>query len=1210
MMSAPADTERGGSARPDYRQRLRSILSQEDDEPARRIRRVLGLGADWFGVERGLLVQVPPSGDTCTVDAASASAPDLTRGLTGDLLSTYCRMVATEGEPLALTNAPGQAWPGEPAYASSLLATYIGTQVHAHGDSYGVVCFADLAPREAPFGENDRTFLELLAQGVGRILEQQTTQDAHSSPSQSLSGGAQHYQTALKHSPVLFAKVDADLRYEWIYNPHEDFSSDAVVGRRDDELDSGPGIDQLMDLKRRAIETGTQIREEITFDRSDGLNAYDVTATPLREGPGDAVTGVVTASLNITEQKQTERKHRESEARYRALAKNFPNGAVGVYDRDLRYTLVEGTLLGETLPAAEALEGSRVPEALPEKTARDLVPLFRAAIAEGATDHMETEYAGRTWCVWATPLRDSAGTIYAGLSFAQDITERKERAATLRRQRNLLEQTQQLAGSWELDLRTDALSWSDETYRIHGLPPDTDLDLETAFSFFPPAARSEVREALRTCCEERASYDLELPLVTAEGNQRWVRAVGGPVNIEDGEVRKVAGAFQDITERKEAERELRDREARLRGLTNSIPGVVYQVVADSPESFRYDFVSEHTASLLGISADPDGFHERFLQHVPPSHRDRARQAIANTIRNASSLRLQVPFDPPEGDRIWLFCLSTPEQRGDTLLLDGVMLDITDQKRAERRLREERDRFATLFHNLPTPVVRGRPDADGHLRAQSVNAAFESVFGHAAEAAEGADLQSLIVPPDQQGSADSIRRRLLAGKAVDREVERMTADGRRNFRVQVALREGDPMPEEGYAIYTDITERKRRERILRERREKVKALYEAADQLLRATDAAEIAASILTLITDVFGYRVGVHLVRDEQLIPLESSPDLPPQSALCTPISLDANAGPARAVREQDTLEFENLPAPDDPFAPERFRAATIVPIGEHGTISVGATTPGTIDGFDRRLIKVLATYASAVLDRLDREEALIEAKEAAEEAARLKSSMMANMSHEIRTPLTSIIGFAELLADELEGLLGTFAEKAHQSSNRLLKTLNSVLELSRLEAGAFNLERERVCLRPIAKKTVERLRPEAARADVQVRTQLPDGPVEGPLHEEAVRRILENLLENAIKFTPAQGTVTVCVRTDAGDAVLDVEDTGIGISDDALPDIFETFKQESEGLDREYEGSGLGLSIVQELTDALDGTLELETEKGVGSRFTVRLPRPHDSPA
>ena len=174
-----------------------------------------------------------------------------------------------------------------------------------------------------------------------------------------------------------------------------------------------------------------------------------------------------------------------------------------------------------TLPPAEALEGSRVPEALPEKTARNLVPLFRAAIAEGATDHVETEYAGRTWCVWATPLRDSTGTIYAGLSFAQDITERKERAATLRRQRNLLEQTQRLAGSWEIDLRSDALSWSDETYRIHDLPPDTDPDLETAFSFFPPAARSEIREAFRTCCEEQASYDLELPLVTAEGDRRW-----------------------------------------------------------------------------------------------------------------------------------------------------------------------------------------------------------------------------------------------------------------------------------------------------------------------------------------------------------------------------------------------------------------------------------------------------------------------------------------------------------------------------------------------------------------------------------------------------------------------------------------------------------------------------------------------------------------
>jgi signal transduction histidine kinase len=108
----------------------------------------------------------------------------------------------------------------------------------------------------------------------------------------------------LKHSPVVFAKVDTDLRYEWIFNPHDDFAPDAVRGRRDDELDSGPGIDAIVALKQRALDTGEQLREEITFERSDGPKTYDITATPIRKG--DRVVGLMTASLDVTTRKELE----------------------------------------------------------------------------------------------------------------------------------------------------------------------------------------------------------------------------------------------------------------------------------------------------------------------------------------------------------------------------------------------------------------------------------------------------------------------------------------------------------------------------------------------------------------------------------------------------------------------------------------------------------------------------------------------------------------------------------------------------------------------------------------------------------------------------------------------------------------------------------------------------------------------------------------
>jgi PAS domain S-box-containing protein len=1461
MTSIPTGTTNGGGIDREYRQQLRKILSG-DENSSRRIQQILQLGADWFNVDLGLLVEMDQSGETYTIDEVSTSHPDITRGLTGDLLSTYCRMVVVEEEPLALENAPEQGWLDEPAYQNSLLATYIGTEVLTDQDVYGTVCFVDLEPRHAPFDDEDRTFLELIANVVGRVVERRTRSEADTRDTpQDLSVVERRYRTALKHSPVLFAKVDRDLRYEWIYNPHPDFDPEASVGKRDDELDSGPGIDQLMDLKRRTLERGEQFREEITFERTDGLNVYDITATPLREGSGDEVTGLVTASLNITEQKETERKYRESEARYRALAENFPNGAVGVYDRDLRYSLVEGTLVGDVLPETDAFTGTRMRDLFPEETVADIEPLFRAAVEEGVTDSVETEFEGRDWKVWATPLRDSEGTIYAGLSLAQDITDRKEREAALRRQRNLLEQTQRLAGGWEVDLKSGTVSWSEEVYRVHDLPPSTEIELEDTFAFYPPEAREQLRAAFERCTEEGEPYDLEVPLVSADDNQRWVRTVGAPAETEDGEVVRVAGAFQDITDRKETEKELREREAwvrgltnsvpgvvfqayarpgrkygfyhvsehaedllgisrdptdfferclsrvpdseqerlmkvideaveaeerlefeapfvtpsgekiwllgtampepredetvyngvilditqrkrtenalqeqeaRLRGLANSIPGVVYQFVAEDEGSSYYRFVSEHTEEVLGISSAPDGFHERFLDRVPASHRAETREATTRAIREETPLRIEIPFDRPDGERIWLLCTSTPARQGEHLVFDGVMLDITDrkeiehalreqetrlrglansipgvvfqfyvrpdgtygnhfvsehaetvlgisstpdtfyeravehippahrdrfrrsieeaveheepwqvevpfdrpdgtriwllgtstperredelvyngvllniteQKRAEQRLREERDRFATLFHNLPTPVVHGEPDEEGRLRARSVNAAFESVFGVTEEEVRDEDIQALIVPPGEQDSADSIRRRLLAGESVDREVRRTTSTGLRDFRVQVALRDGESGPREGYGIYTDITERKRRERTLQERQEKVEALYKATNRLLRADNEEDIAASIIDLVNEVFGYLVGVRLAKDEALVPVQLSPEISEHTPPRPTFDIDGEGIVARAFRDQDTIAYDDLRTADDPFDYGEVRATVIIPIGKHGTISVGTLEVGAIDDFDRRLIEVLATYASTSLDRLDREEALIAAKEEAEEAARLKSSMMANMSHEIRTPLTSIIGFAEILTEHLDGELGTFAQKAHRSSNRLMRTLESVLELSRLEAGTFDLPLEPVQLTEVVESTVDRFRPEARQQGLSLHTQLPDQSLTVRLSEEAVRRILENLLENAIKFTSEGGTITVRLQVEATESLLEVEDSGVGISEDALPDIFKAFKQESEGLDREYEGSGLGLSIVQELTEALDGTLDVETEKGEGSRFIVQFP-------
>lgn len=242
---------------------------------------------------------------------------------------------------------------------------------------------------------------------------------------------------------------------------------------------------------------------------------------------------------------------------------------------------------------------------------------------------------------------------------------------------------------------------------------------------------------------------------------------------------------------------------------------------------------------------------------------------------------------------------------------------------------------------------------------------------------------------------------------------------------------------------------------------------------------------------------------------------------------------------------------------------------------------------------------------RKEWEEGILQAKQEAEEAARLKSAMLANMSHEIRTPLTSIIGFSEMLRDNLDGEMEKFAEKAHHSSQRLMNTLDSVLHLSKLEAGTHDLEREPVRLDRVVQETINLLRPGAEEKSISLEIERPGGPVTGFANENALDRISENLIGNAIKFTPEEGSVEVRVWEEENEALLEVEDSGVGIGEEAKARIFEAFEQESGGLDRDYEGSGLGLSIVQRLVELHGGTVDVESSKGEGSTFTVRLPLP-----
>ncbi|MFP4600113.1 MAG: PAS domain-containing protein [Persicimonas sp.] len=257
-----------------------------------------------------------------------------------------------------------------------------------------------------------------------------------------------------------------------------------------------------------------------------------------------------------------------------------------------------------------------------------------------------------------------------------------------------------------------------------------------------------------------------------------------------------------------------------------------------------------------------------------------------------------------------------------------------------------------------------------------------------------------------------------------------------------------------------------------------------------------------------------------------------------------------------------------------------------------------------------LSIYFRDIQPRKDAEKAreryersLVVAKRKAEEMEQLKSSMLANMSHEIRTPLTSIILQAELLRRQLDDIHHEDIARLVRSSQRLGETIDSVLTLAKIESKTLALEPRPIDLAAEVSHVVDELEPLAAQKNVPVHFNAAETTHEHIcLDATAIRRIVTNLVDNAIKFTD-DGEVSVSVRQDEQRARIEVRDTGIGISESMLANLFEPFKQASMGLSRKYEGSGLGLAVVKELVEILGGDIEVSSERGVGSCFRVSLP-------
>jgi PAS domain S-box-containing protein len=796
-------------------------------------------------------------------------------------------------------------------------------------------------------------------------------------------------------------------------------------------------------------------------------------------------------------------------------------------------------------------------------------------------------------------------TSFAGLALTYRHDQFQARRSTreaLRTSRSLLRRTEDMAkvGGWEYDVSTGRMAWTEALYRLFGVPLSFTPDLSATVQLYAPGARPVFRTALTRCLEEGRPFRLELPLVTKQGTRRWVHT-RGEAHVEDGSTIRITGMVHDITRRKQVEQELQQSEQRLRRaqriahLGHWERDLETGTLLCSPELRR----------IFGWPEDAAIPYSRFYQSIHPEDRDDVRAA------RRAALDVEYRVQRGEEERI-------VHERGEVVSTDGhpdrlsgTVLDITERKRMEQRLRESRMALSEAQKIADT----------GHiwldLRNNTVELTEESSRLLGMDAAQSHDVGDLLgqVHPEDREQVRHAFARMQHEPVHELEYRICGADG----AVRWVRERGRPLKDESgrteqiFGVLTDVTELKRRAHEREEREAKVEALYAASSRLLRATSREDVAARIEELILDTLGSPItSVHLTDDGRLSPIRVSPrmqELLPDR-LAPPV--DAQIPSASALRSGDTQIIEDLSVVDTAVDYGPIRTWMCIPLGRHGVITVGDLRPEAIAPFDRRILEILAGNATAVIDRLGREQELLRAKETAEKASELKSTFLANMSHEIRTPLTSIIGFAEAIGKQIpqpatdgpDQDVSRFASLIEESGRRLLDTLNSVLDYSKLEAGAMRLSVDALDVGPVTRTTTDLYQSRAEDEGVDLRLEIADSLPPAVADAEAFRRVLRNLLNNAIKFSEAGDEVTVRVSAVEEWIEVTVEDTGIGIDAEFLPRLFEAFTQESTGNRRAYEGSGLGLAVAKRLITLMDGTIDVDTEKGVGTRVTVRLPQ------
>ena len=831
--------------------------------------------------------------------------------------------------------------------------------------------------------------------------------------------------------------------------------------------------------------------------------------------------------------------------------------------------------------------------------------------------------------ITVSPIQDEAGNVVGASKIARDITERRQNEEILLENQMMLSLAMQSSrmGAWEEDIATGVVLWSEELEEIFGLEKNAfGQTTEALYELIHEDDRQRMRAEVERAINEHRDYTIEFRFYHAGGSIRWMEWRGQAVYSEKSKPVRIYGIGIDITERKMSEDNLRYQKTLLEALTES---VLDGILIVSPEGRMLHF-NQHFLDIWN-----------FPEEIVQSQSDEAalKWAASQTMNPAAFLeRVTNVYDQPDEEvreelpmkdgRVYER-FGAPIHDGNTRLgWVWTFRDISERKRAEERLRESEEKFRNMANSISQ--FAWMADASGSIFWY--NERWYEYTGTTFEEMQGWGCQAVHHPDYLEPVTGRFKQHISSGEPWEDTFPLRSKKGEYGWFLSRAL----PIRDENgkiirwFGTNTDITERKQAQEALIIAERKAAEDYQAL--LSRIVPLGQVLGTARDLISvyralhefvsssmncsaffvsfyDAENYlRTAAYVWGEGDEVDIAGLPPIP--------LTIDGGAN-SQAVFQKKTIitnhywkTMENRPHVVFQENGTNPNSSLVVPMMIKneviGTLEVQAHENEAFSQEQAVALEMVANLAAVAIENVRLLEVEANARQVAEEANRAKDEFLSVLSHEMRTPLNAIFGWTRMLKSG--GLNETLKNQAIETIERNARLQNDLIEdlldVSRIISGKMRLDCEKIDFVSIVESCVETARPLAQEKDIEFAfyTQTASQNIFGDTTR--IQQIVNNLLNNAIKFTPTGGRISVSLSLKNEKIQLQIVDTGIGISEAFLPFIFDRFKQADSTTKRSYSGLGLGLTIVRHLTELHGGHIKVSSEgENLGSTFVIELP-------